>query len=97
METVRISSSAQQSGVFTDGSGILGVCLPVVIDVRISAYAVLEANVQVVPETAMKHHGSHHPDPVFNLWGGNRKICPVKAKLRLCEILCFCDFLRAWL
>lgn len=43
----------------------------VVVDVRVPAYAVLEADVQVIPETAVQHHVSHHPYPVFNLEGGN--------------------------
>lgn len=45
--------------------------LLVVVDVRVSAYAVLEADVQIIPEAAVQHHVSHHPNPVFNLEGGN--------------------------
>lgn len=63
-----------------------------VVDIRVSAYAVLEADVQVIPETAVQHHVSHHPNPVFNLQGDESKKpqshCSVKAKLQVCEILC---------
>lgn len=40
-----------------------------VVDIRVSAYAVLEADVQIVPEKTLLHHISHHPNPVFNLEG----------------------------
>ncbi|TNN26424.1 hypothetical protein EYF80_063440 [Liparis tanakae] len=39
----------------------------VVVDVRVSADAVLEADVQIIPEEAVQHHMPHHPDPVLNL------------------------------
>lgn len=39
----------------------------VVVDVWVSADAVLKADVQVVPQTAVQHHVPHHSNPVFNL------------------------------
>lgn len=45
-----------------------------VVDVWFSAYAVLEPDVQVIPEAAVQHRVSHHPDPVFNLTGGNIRV-----------------------
>lgn len=53
--------------------------VPVMVDVRITANPVLEADVQVIPETTMQHHVSHHPNPVFNLQVGGTK------KHQLCE------------
>lgn len=49
------------------------VSVLVVVDVRVSGDAVLEADVQVVPDTTVQHHIPHHPDPVFNLRGGKEK------------------------
>lgn len=43
------------------------MCVLVVVDIRVSAYAVLEADVQVIPESAVQHYVSHHPNPVFCL------------------------------
>lgn len=40
---------------------------PVVIDVWLSADAILESDVQVIPEAAMQHHVPHHTDPVLQL------------------------------
>lgn len=51
----------------------LEMCVLVVVDVRVSAYAVLVADVKVVPEAAVQHHRSHHPNPVFNLKCENRE------------------------
>lgn len=51
------------------------VYILVVVGVRVPAYAVLEADVEVIPETAVQHHVSHHPNPVFNLLGGNQETC----------------------
>jgi len=42
-------------------------CVLVVVDIRVSADAVLEADVQAIPEEAVQHQISHHPNPVFNL------------------------------
>lgn len=52
-EQVACSGKATDAGV------------PVVVDIWVSADAVLEADVQVIPETAMEHHVSHHANPVF--------------------------------
>lgn len=60
-----------------------GLCVPVVVDVWISTYAVLEADVQVIPETAVQHHISHHPNPVFNLQGRSKETKKVKTKLQI--------------
>lgn len=66
-----------------------GLCVPVVVDVWISTYAVLEADVQVIPETAVQHHISHHPDPVFNLQGRSKETKKLKTKLQIpCSHLC---------
>lgn len=58
------------------------VCLPVVVDVRVPAYTVLVADVQIVPQAAVQHHVSHHPDPVFNLKGETEKYAPSKRTFR---------------
>lgn len=78
---------------FTQGM-FSGLCVPVVVDVWISTYAVLEADVQVIPETAMQYHISHHPDPVFNLQGRSKETKKLKTKLprqiphsHLCSVL----------
>lgn len=38
-----------------------------VVNIWVSTNAVLETNVQVIPETAVQNHMPHHPNPVFNL------------------------------
>lgn len=60
-----------------------GLCVPVVVDVWITTYVVLEADVQVIPETAVQHHISHHPNPVFNLQRRSKETKKVKTKLQI--------------
>lgn len=40
---------------------------PVVIDVWVSADAILKTDVKVIPEAAMQHHIPHHAKPVLQL------------------------------
>lgn len=43
------------------------VHVPVVIDVWVSADAILKTDVQVIPEAAVQHHVPHHANPVLQL------------------------------